>query len=346
MNKPLPIESAPPIAINILGIGEITTTIEVSGRYWGKVHPIEKRWMRLAYKRMPPFESKEDAEKYIKSHNEYQDLLATLGIFTPWHDNLKYKRGDGKWIVYNRQERFVNRKVACLIIRNLPPEGCIEIFNLLLSVMIPLFEHNLAHPEKLIGFDGQISNWVLPDYTATEPCGSDFSRDSFSNQSVLYIDTSTPLLRYDGAEQLDTELFLKSIPSIFRPIVRSFLLQGILDRYYVPREVVLDLIASFITHGRPDMVPALVSEANTFLAASSFAREAKPFTAKEIVSYNREDVMIWKFFRTLKRIDRYLGERFFHKTYEQRLPHGSPSTWQNLVGAGGQGLTPEDEPKS
>jgi hypothetical protein len=92
------------------------------------------------------------------------------------------------------------------------------------------------------------------------------------------------------------------------------------------------------------MVPALVKEANAFLAASGFAADAKPFTAREIVSYNNQDVLIWKFFRTLKRIDRWLGERFFGKTYEQRLPHGSPSTWQNLVGAGGQGLTPEDDP--
>ena len=334
MNAPEHNES---LSINILGIGEITTTIEVAGRWWGKVHPREKRWMRLAYKRMPPFDSQEDVERYIRSHNEYQDLLATLAIFTPWHDNLKYKRGDGKWIVYNRQERFTNLKVACLIIRELPPERCVEIFNLLLNVMAPMFEHNLAHPEKLIGFDGQISNWVLPEFDPANP-------RILPGEPVLYIDTSTPLLRYDGVEQLDTELFLKSIPSLFRPIVRKFMLQQVLDRYYIPREVILDLIASYITHGRPDMVPALVEQANRFMAASGFARTALPFTIKAIRDYNKEDVLIWKFFRTLKRIDRYLGERFFHKTYDQRLPHGSPSTWQNLVGAGGQGLTPEDDP--
>jgi hypothetical protein len=325
------------IAINILGIGEITTTIEVKGPHWGKVHPTEKRWMRLAYKRMPAFESREVMERYLTAHNAYQDLLEAIGIAVPWHDNLHQQRPDGKWVVYNRQERFPASQVACLMIRQAPEALNRELFQLVLAKLALLFAHNRKHPEQLIGFDGQISNWILPDY---HEGASDVSRDS----SILYIDSSTPLLRYDGAEQLDTELFLKSVPAIFRPVIRAFMLQEILDRYYRPRDVVLDLVASYITHHRPDLVPALVEEANRFLAGA--VPQAKPLTVKEITAYNRQDVMIWQFFRTLKRIDRYISERFLGKTYEQRLPSGSPKTWKNLVGAGGQGLSVEENEKS
>ena len=337
----LPISSSAtePLSINILGIGEITTTIEVKGEHWGKIHPQEKRWMRLAYKRLPAFADKATVDHYLKAHNEYQDLLEAIGIPVPWHDNLVKQRPDGKWTVYNRQERFSSNLVACLIIRDAPDEVVLPLFQLVLDKLTLLFCHNRDHPEQLIGFDGQISNWILPQY---KEGASDVSRDAF-DKTILYIDTTTPLLRYDGLEQLDTELFLKSVPAVFRPVIRALMLHEVLDRYYRPRDVLLDLVASFITHHRPDLVPLLVAEANKFMAGSDAVPDSKPFTVKEITSYNRQDVMIWHFFRTLKRIDRYISERFFHRAYEQRLPAGSPKTWKNLVGAGGQGLTPEDE---
>lgn len=330
------ISDASGLAIHILGIGEITTTIEVKGAGWGKLHPAEKRWMKLAYKRMPAFDSPTAVAQYLRAHNAYQDLLGELDIRMPWHDNLKKQRADGKWIIYNRQERYPTRQVACLVIRELSWEDNLVFFNRLLRVMSLLFQHNLDHPEKRIGFDGQIPNWILPEYDFTKPRAR-------PDEPLLYLDTSTPLLRYDGKEQLDTELFLRSVPSFTRPLIRKFLLQGILDRYYLPREVITDLLASYITHGRPDLLPQLIPEANRFLAASAFGRDLKPYTEKEIRAYNREDVFIWKLFRSLKRFDRYLGERFFHKPYEQRLPKGSPATWKNLVGAGGGGLSAEEE---
>lgn len=322
-------------SINILGIGEITTTIEVKGRHWGKLHPVEKRWMKLAYKRMPAFESKEGMEHYLRIHREYQELLEGLGIPVPWHDNLRHQRPDGKWVVYNRQERLPTRQVACLVIHDLDREGCLVLFRMLLDKMAPVFRHNLEHPELMIGFDGQIPNWVLIEYDPEAP-------KVRPDEPAVYIDTSTPMLRRDGVEQLDTELFLKSVPAVFRPLLRWTVLDQVVGRYYIPREVIKDLVASFITHGRPDLVPAVVEEANSYMADSDFAGDAKPFTVKEIRGYNREDVIIWHFFRTLKRIDRWVGETFLGREYEQRLPHGSPRTWKNLVGAGGMGLTRED----
>ena len=44
----------------------------------------------------------------------------------------------------------------------------------------------------------------------------------------------------------------------------------------------------------------------------------------------------------MRRIDRWIGERFYGRTYEQRLPRGTPRKWKNLVGAGGPGLSAED----
>jgi hypothetical protein len=101
----------------------------------------------------------------------------------------------------------------------------------------------------------------------------------------------------------------------------------------------LDLIASFITHHRRDLVSSLVELANQWMAKELPELGLEPFSEKEILSYNRQDVMIWKFFRQMKRMDRFLTEKILGKSYEQRLPAGSPRSWENLVGAGGRGLT-------
>lgn len=328
--------SSPGIKIKILGIGEITTTIEVEGPHWYKIHPTEKRRMRLAYKRMPAFDTWIEADSYMFAHQRYQELLGSVGIAVPWHDNLVRQRADGRWVVYNRQERYVNRQVACLVIRELSREDNIRLFERLLAAMRPLFVHNLSSHQTQIGFDGQIPNWVLTAYDPDQP-------ETAFTSPLVYIDTSTPLYRIDGAEQMNMAIFLKSVPLIFRPLLRYTLLPGIVQRYYEPREVVLDLAASYITHGRPDVAGELTELANGYL--KGLGADFKPLTPELVRNYNSQDVLIWKFFRSLKRVDRFLTEKVFKRRYEQRLPPGSPSTWENLVGAGGQGLTPEEESK-
>lgn len=325
-------ESAPGrVWIDILGIGEITTTIEVKGGHWGKVHPTDKRWMKLAYKRMPAFDTRGDMERYVHIHEEYQRLLGQAGIAVPWHDNLVRQRADGKWVVYNRQERLPTEQVACLMIQKGGDALALAVFRFLLGKLEAVFEHNAARPELALGFDAQVPNWVFTGFDPREP-------RIRPDEPVVYIDTSTPLYRIDGAEQLDTELFLRAIPALFRPVVRHFFLAEVVDRYYRPRDVILDLVASYITHKRPELVPELVDIANAFMADSPHIAGARGFTAKEIASYNREDVIIWHFFRTLKRADRFVTERLLGGQYEQRLPKGPPGSWKNLVGAGGMGL--------
>ena len=213
------------------------------------------------------------------------------------------------------------------------------MFLRLLNEMKKIFKWNQAHPEYTIGFDGQIPNWAFvrfsPQHPIIEP-----------DEPLLYIDTTTPLIRRQGKEQLDTELFIKSIPIFLRPIVRRTLLKQVLDRYYSPRDVTLDLIASLVTHKRSDLVPRAIELANTWMQTPIPEMNLHPFTEKEIAGYNREDVMIWKFFRQMKRMDRFITEKILGRSYEQRLPQGSPLEWENLVGAGGKGLTMPESLKS
>lgn len=327
-----------PLGIKILGIGEITTTIELTGgKGRGKKNPKTFAWIQMAIKRAPSFDSIEDAKSYLRLCVEYENFLEQeLGIPIPYSEHkLIYSKEKEKYLVYNFQERLRTETIACLIIRVVGEDDLKAIFLRLLGELGKLFLHNRSHPEYQLGFDAQISNWSFPEYNPEKS-------SSVPVEKLYYLDTTTPLLRKNGVEQLNTELFMKSIPIFLRPIIRVTLLKEVLDRYYRPRDVILDLIASFITHQRPDIVPELVKLANRYIEQELKDFSIKPFSTKEIINYNQKDVLIWKFFRQMKRMDRFITERIFNKSYDQRLPRGNPANWENLVGAGGKGLTIPD----
>lgn len=323
-----------PLQVKILGIGEITTTIELRGEGAPRRRkPEDKSWVGLAIKKAPSFPDQAGAGKYRELCSEYENFLSqNLEIRTPYAEHRLMPGKGGRWLVYNLQERLPAESIACLIIQVADPENIERIFIRLLAEMRKIFVWNRSHPEYRIGFDGQIPNWSFVRFGPEHPVIE-------KNEPLLYLDTTTPLIRRNGAEQLDTEIFIKSIPIFLRPIVRRTLLKEVLDRYYRPRDVILDLLASLITHHRPDLAPGMVDLTNQWLQENLSELELQPYTVKEIVSYNRQDVLIWKFFRQMKRMDRLITEKILGKTYEQRLPKGSPDKWENLVGAGGKGLT-------
>ncbi len=323
-----------PLEVKILGIGEITTTIELVGDGAPRrKNPRKSGHISLAVKKAPSFPSRESAEAYQRLCYEYEDFLSEkLGIQTPYAQHSLIAGREGRWLVYNLQEKLPQKSIACLIIQVAEQNLIEELFLRLLNELKKVFFWNLEHPEYQIGLDAQISNWALlefrPEKTRLEEC-----------EPLLYIDTSTPMIRKHGKEQLDTEVFIKSIPLILRPIIRWTLLQEVLDRYYRPRDVILDLIASFITHHRPDLVKRMVELANQWMGSELKELNLAPFHPGQIFRYNQQDVLIWKFFRQMKRMDKFITEKILGRTYEQRLPSGSPKNWENLVGAGGKGLT-------
>ena len=58
-------------------------------------------------------------------------------------------------------------------------------------------------------------------------------------------------MRRNGVEQLDTELFLRSAPAFLRWVLRLFVLQDVVERYYDVRRVIVDLVANLTRKGAP-----------------------------------------------------------------------------------------------
>jgi len=304
-----------PLRVNILGVGEITTTIEVlGGRDRGLYDAESGRRFHYAVKKLPAFPSIDSAKRYGKLFDEYQRILRDdIGLkLPPWGWWAK-ETGAGRTVVYSYQERLPQHSNAALAVKRLNRDSCVKLFLLILAEIKKVCDFSRSSDGIQIGFDGRLPNWLIDGYDPARPVIR-------GDEKLLYIDTSTPMIRKGGPDLLDMSIFLKTVPALIRPIVRLTLMKEVLDRYYRPRDVVTDLIASFYLYERPDMAPALVEEANAFFKEEMSEYELKPFTEEEMQKYHRNDTMIWVFFRTVKRFDRFIQEKILRRPYEQRLP--------------------------
>ena len=168
-------------------------------------------------------------------------------------------------------------------------------------------------PEIAVAIDGQISNWALENF---DPENFGIDEDA----SLLYFDTSTPLIRENGVEMLDAELFLKPTPPVARWLLKKFYLQDILDRYYDLRRVVVDLIANFFKEGRSDLIPRLVELANNFFSAEAVAPDIVPMDYEEVRKYYKEDASIWSLYLNMRKIHRFIRTKILRKYYDFVLP--------------------------
>jgi hypothetical protein len=179
--------------------------------------------------------------------------------------------------------------------------------------MDKVFAFNQAHKGELeAGPDGQISNWAIVDWDPEAPAlGQEIE--------LIYFDTSSPLLRMNGVEQLDPELFLRSAPSFLVWLLQLLFFEDVMTRYYDFRQVAVDLVANFYKEQRPELIPSLVDTVNRFFAADPRLRGLEPLTAREVRAYYREDAWIWRLYLAFKKVDRAL-HRLLGKDYPYILP--------------------------
>ena len=102
----------------------------------------------------------------------------------------------------------------------------------------------------------------------------------FEEGPVYFIDTGTPIFRKNDVEQLDTELLVNTLPFLLRWIFNTFFLNDVLNRYYDPHQVNIDLVANMYKEQRPDLVPFAVETIN-----NHFTLELKPIKLEKVEKY-------------------------------------------------------------
>ena len=302
------------IPARVLGFGEISTVLQIGSGDQAN----------LAYKRMPMFKDAAEAEAYEALYYDYLDILAQAGIDVVPGALVILPEHRGRVVAYIAQEKLTAGTICHQAIHALPRPEVRRLFLAILAETNKVFEFNQAAAgQTAIGFDAQISNWAIVGFEPDQALLPD-------PILLRYFDTSTPLIRRQGVERLDPELFLRSAPSFLVWIIRLFLLQDVMNRYYDRRQVIVDIIANFHKEGRPELIPDLVSAANDYLAGQPDGEveplegiealwEFEALTAAEIDAYYKDDARTWRIYLAFRKIDRRL-HHLLGKEYPYVLP--------------------------
>jgi hypothetical protein len=279
-----------PIPAAIIGYGEISAIFQIAAN------------SEVAFKRLPLFSDRPSAEKYTHYHEEYCHLLSKAGLNLPEHQTIIIEPVDRPVTVYIAQKILPSRSFGHRLIHEIDKDSIDLLIRKIVAEISKIWHFNRNHqPTIRLALDGQLSNWAW--------------LGGQQHPAVYYIDTSTPLFRKEGVEQLDPELFLKSAPAFLRWILRLLFLKDVINRYYDQRQVYIDLTANLYKEQRPDLIPATVDIINRQLEANQ-----DPLTDDEIQKYYREDKIIWSLYLTFRRIDRWLTTKFLRRRYEYVLP--------------------------
>jgi len=302
LNPSKPEES--PITAKVLGYGEISTIFEI-------IHESQRD---IAYKRMPLFDDMQQVERYKDTYYKYDELLREIDIEIPEYGATDVITDDGRIVLYLYQRKLPSDSVANKIIHAVPDDEVMILVSKVLRELNKVWAFNRDNkPEIEVAIDGQISNWAIEEFNPEKLVIDE-------DVNLLYFDTSTPLMRENGVEMLDAELFLKPTPPIMRWVLKKFYLQDILDRYYDFRKVVVDLIANFFKEGRSDLIPKLVELANEFFSGEAVIPNITPTNYEEIKKYYKEDASIWSLYLNLRKIHRFIRTKILRKYYEFVLP--------------------------
>jgi hypothetical protein len=271
------LESAHAPAPEVLGYGEISSVLALRFDGGG-----------VACKRLPPFPSARAFEAYRSCFEDQIEAFEAGGV-PVLATELRRVAGAGSGPIAYCVQPLVDAPalVPARLAHDSGPRGT-ELVQTILDLA-------LAYVAPTRGFDGQLANWAVAD------------------GELVYLDVSTPLLRdEEGRERLDVGVFLASLPWALRGFVRHFMLRGILDPYYSPRGVVLDLLGNLIKEGLGERLPEWVP-----IAAR---RLGEPLSVDEVRRHYTGDARTWRLLQRLRRLDRAWQRHVRRRPYPFLLP--------------------------
>lgn len=262
--------------LRVLGWGEISLVLGSPAA--------DPKW---ACKRLPPFGSAADAERYAAIIVRYIAELERRGVAVAPTEMRQVVRDGGSTVLFCIQPVVRADSLAVNIAR--------------------------AHPEKADGLLGEIVATVFSVVDAEVGLDAQLSNWSIVDGRLTYLDITTPMMRRaDGTTELDSKVFLTSMPWLLRAPVRRFVVPDILARYHGQRTVVLDLAANLLKERLDTLIPAVLAAAE--------GRVDPPLTEAEVRRDYRRDARTWSWLQTIRRADRMWQTKVRRRTYPFLLP--------------------------
>jgi hypothetical protein len=263
--------------LDILGYGEISCVLGTTSNGHA-----------LACKRLPLFHDDDDWATYERCFSEYLSALESKGVRPLASELRTVKRPDGARAAWCIQPRLDASGLLSKHFQSADADECQQLFDKLLALIV-------ATVSPTLGLDGQLSNWIL------------------DAGELRYLDVTTPMLRAEtGGERLPIAVFLASLPWALRPAVRRFMLRDILDKYYEPRGVVLDLLGNLFKEKLDPLLPRLLEVANEKISPA--------ITPEETERYYQSDASDWALLQRLRHADRWWQRKVRRRVYPFLLP--------------------------
>jgi hypothetical protein len=267
--------------LRLLGQGEISLVLGAGAGADPEPAPV---W---ACKRLPPFATVTAADRYAATIDRYIAELTRRGVAVLDTSVRRVPAAHGGVVLYCVQPVLPTTELAVTIARHDAAAAA--------GLIAEIVETAWRVIDTTVGLDAQLSNWAVVDGRLT------------------YFDITTPMLRdADGVSELDTEIFLASLPWALRSPVRRFVLPGILDRYHDPRTAALDLASNLLKEQLAELIPAaLKATAGRFRPALS---------EREVAADRRSDARTWAALQAVRRVDRTWQRRVRQRPYPFLLP--------------------------
>ncbi len=292
------------VPARVLGYGEISTVFAIQG----------EGLRDLAFKRLPVFRTMAEMETYQATHERYNRLLEEeIGLRLPVHGHAALMGDSGRPIFYIIQQQLPYSSIGHRALHVLPREEVLVLVRRVLLELSKVWRFDQRQDGLQVAIDGQISNWAIEGFDPRDP-------HLDAEAQLWYMDTSTPLFRVHGVEQLNPELFLRSAPSFLAWVLRLLFLEDVVNRYYDFHRVAVDLVANLYKEQRPDLIPDVVAVVNRVFAEEAKGLEIKPISEQEVRSYYREDALIWSLYLAARKVDRFTRTRLLRRDYPYILP--------------------------
>ncbi len=263
--------------LHVLGYGEISTVLA-----WPTPDG------PFACKRLPTFDDVGRFDTYRSVFDTSIEALAGRGLVVHPTTLESLPRPDGMVAAYCVQRVLPTSALAPAWLRGADADEGRALISRIADTI-----GSVVTPR--VGLDAQLSNWADVD------------------GELRYLDVTTPLLRDDsGADLLDTELFLASIPAALRAVVRQFVLASILDTYFAFRPIALDFVGNLHKEHLGAWVPAAIEIFN--------GRFQLELTEAEVRRYYRRDARLWGWMQRVRRLDRGWQRHIRRRPYPLLLP--------------------------
>ena len=144
--------------------------------------------------------------------------------------------------------------------------------------------------------------------------------NSTDNIHLIRNHGTNPTGQSNGVEQMDVEVMLRVMPAPVAWYMRKFELQAVLDRYYDPRLVLIDIAANFIKEGHAGRIPAVLEQINGWLTGPGADLDVAPISEREVERYYRSDKALWALYLRVRKADRFVTTRILGRRYNYILP--------------------------